>query len=451
MSDYDFVVLGGGSAGYAAARTAIECGLKTAVIEGGKDVGGLCILRGCMPSKTLIESANRYTTLRRATEFGLSAKEIEFDTKAIIARKRKLIAEFADYRREQLETGKFTFIRGNASFIDSNTLRIHTLNGDESTITTKSALIATGSSVSTPEIPGLKDAGFITSDDVLEMEQLPKSVIVLGSGPVGLELAHYLNTFDVEVTILQRGAHILSGTDPEIAEVVETAFREHGAKVHTGTRLVRVEKEGSLKRVVFEKEGKEHTVTAEEIFLALGRTPNVARLDLSAAGVKTEHGHVTTSETQQTSVPTIFAAGDVCGPYEIVHIAIQQGEIAARNAARVIQKKSEPLEKSDYRLKLYVVFTDPEVAVVGLSEAECVKKEIPFVAAKHPFHDHGKSMVMGEIAGFVKLIAHKKTGEILGGGVVGPHASDLIHEVVVAMGLHATVSQLALIPHYHPL
>ncbi|MEO6054664.1 MAG: dihydrolipoyl dehydrogenase [Chthoniobacterales bacterium] len=450
MSEYDFIVIGGGSAGYAAARTAADLGLETLVVEGGKDVGGLCILRGCMPSKTLIESANRYRTLQRATEFGLHAGNISFDATQIIARKRKLIGEFADYRHEQLESGRFTFVRGEATFIDAHTIQVKKPDGSEEKFSAKSFLIATGSTISMPDIPGLKETGFLTSDDILEMEQLPKSVTVLGAGPVALELAHYLSALGTKVTILQRSAQLLKGTDPEMAHVVEEAFRARGIKIHTQARLVRVEMHANLKRVVFEQDGQEHFSDAVEIFAALGRKPNIEKLNLKAAGVKLEKQHVFTGLTQQTSVENIFAAGDVSGPYEIVHIAIQQGEIVARNAARVIHKGKGELETSDYRLKLYVVFTDPEVAVVGLSESECEDQKIPYVAAKYPFNDHGKSLVMGETEGFVKLVAHAKTGEILGGGVVGPHASDLIHEIVVAMAFHAKAAQLAVIPHYHP-
>ncbi|MEO8205707.1 MAG: NAD(P)/FAD-dependent oxidoreductase [Chthoniobacterales bacterium] len=450
MSAYDFIVLGGGSAGYAAARTATDLGLKVAVVEGGKEVGGLCILRGCMPSKTLIESANRYRTLERASEFGLRAGQIGFNAAEIIARKRKLIGEFADYRCEQLESGRFTFVRGEASFLDANTISVRNVDGSDTKLTAKSFLIATGSSISTPDIPGLQETGYLTSDDILELEHLPKSITVLGAGPVALELAHYLSSLGTKVTILQRSAHLLKGTDPEMAKVVEKTFLTRGMKIHTNTRLLRIEKHGDLKRVIFEQEGQEYSSDTDEIFVALGRKPNIAKLNLKAADVKIEKDKVLTHSTQQTSAKNIFAAGDVCGPYEIVHIAIQQGEIAALNAARVIQKSKGELETSDYRLKIYVVFTDPEVAVVGLSESECTEKNIPHVSASYPFNDHGKSLVMGEPDGFVKLVAHAKTGEILGGGVVGPHASDLIHEIVVAMAFHATAAQFAVIPHYHP-
>lgn len=447
--DYDFAILGGGSAGYAAARTAAALGLKTVLIEGAPTVGGLCILRGCMPSKTLIESANRYRAMKNAAEFGLHAGDVRFDASQILARKRRLIAEFADYRREQLETGSFDFLRGRATFADPHTLKIHSLDGAESSLTARTFLLATGSKISAPSVPGLAEADCLTSDDALEMTELPRSLIVLGAGPVALEMAHYFAALDVTVTIIQRNTQLLTGIDPDVAAVVENAFRRRGMHVFTGTRLLRIENQGASRRVVFEHEGIEKSVEADAVLNALGRKPETFGLNLDRAGVVLRNSAVETNVHQQTSAPHIFAAGDCCGPYEVVHIAIEQGELAARNAAALLRNSGEP-ESMDYRLKLYAVFTEPQVACVGLSETEARTEGREILTAQYPFNDHGKSLVMGETDGFVKLIADPATREILGGAVVGPHASDLIHEVVVAMRFRATAGQFAAIPHYHP-
>lgn len=445
--DYDFVVIGGGSAGYAAARTASSLGLKVAVIEGGPEIGGLCILRGCMPSKTLIESANRFRAIQQAPEFGLRAESLSFRGDEIIARKRRLIAEFADYRREQLETGAFTFLRGHATFTDPHTLSLLLADGRQTSLTARAFLIATGSTISAPPIPGLD--GCLTSDDVLDLADIPESVIVLGAGPVALEMAHYFAALGRTVTIVQRSGQLLTGVDSDVARVVEEAFRNRGMQVFTGTKLLRIERDGPTCRVVFAHEGAEKTVEATAVLNALGRRPNTSRLGLENAGVQLDGATVTTSLHQQTSAPHIFAAGDCAGPYEVVHIAIEQGELAARNAARVLEK-SDALESMDYRLKLFAVFTEPQVACVGLSESEAKDRGLDTLTASYPFNDHGKSLVMGETEGFVKLLVDASTREILGGAVVGPHASDLIHEVVVAMRFRATAGQFAAIPHYHP-
>jgi len=230
---------------------------------------------------------------------------------------------------------------------------------------------------------------------------------------------------------------------------VEEAFRGRGIEIFTHTKLQKIERTETGRKVTFEHEGREKTVEATDVLNALGRSPNTSRLGLDKAGVETRGAAVKTNPHQQTTASHVFAAGDCCGPYEVVHIAIEQGEMAARNATRILKGEGS-LESMDYRLKLYAVFTEPQVATVGLSESEAKARGQEFLTAKYPFNDHGKSMVMGELDGFVKLIADKTTREIIGGSVVGPHASDLIHEVVVAMRFRATAGQFAAIPHYHP-
>ncbi len=450
MSEFDFVVVGGGSAGYAAARTAADEGLRTAVIDGSDELGGLCILRGCMPSKTLIESANRLQEMREAPEFGLRARDVGFDGAKIIERKRRLISEFAKYRAEQLESGKFELIRGHARFNSPDEAVVRLRGGGEQTLRAKSILVATGSVIRHPGIPGLTEAQPLTSDDVLDNEHPPKSLLVLGAGPVALEMAHYHRALGAEVTVVQRSKHILSSMDYDIADAVQRGMERHGTKFVTGCRIVGAGTSSRGKWVRVAHHDREETLEADEILLALGRDPATAGLDLAAAGLDIAPGHpLATSDTQQTAVPTIFGAGDVTGKLEIVHIAIEQGEIAARNAARLLHG-DDNLETIDYRLRLFAVFTQPEAAMVGLTEREAAELGLDFAAATYPFDDHGKSMVHGKTDGFVKLIANRQTGELLGGAVVGPHASELIHEVVVALRYHATAAQFLKIPHYHP-
>jgi pyruvate/2-oxoglutarate dehydrogenase complex dihydrolipoamide dehydrogenase (E3) component len=450
MTDFDFVVVGGGSAGYAAARTAASEGLKTAVIDGSEELGGLCILRGCMPSKTLIESANRLQDMREADEFGLHAKDTGFDGAKIIERKRRLIAEFAKYRAEQLESGKFELIRGHARFAAPNELVARLRSGGEQTVRAKNILVATGSVIRHPDIPGLAEAKPLTSDDVLDNENPPKSLIVLGAGPVALEMAHYHRALGADVTVVQRSKHVLSSMDYDISDAVQRGMERHGTKFVVGCRILRAGTSARGKWVRVAHNDREETIEAQEILLALGRDPATAGLDLSAAGLDIAPGRpLATSDTQQTSVPHIFGAGDVTGKLEIVHIAIEQGEIAARNAARLLRGDHQ-LETIDYRLRLFAVFTQPEAAMVGLNEREAADLGLDFAAATYPFADHGKSMVHGKTDGFVKLIADRQTGELLGGAVVGPHASELIHEVVVALRYRATAAEFLKIPHYHP-
>jgi len=448
---FDLAVIGGGSAGFAAALTAQGLGMKVAVIEGGKQVGGLCILRGCMPTKTFLESAHRNHEIARAAEFGIRVEKPKPDWKAILKRKDRLIREFADYRREQLEKGNFTFYRARAKFSGPHRLMLEAVGKDKvpEEIEAKTFVVATGSRTAKREIPGLEKAGYWTSDDCLRVSQPVKSLIVLGGRAVGLEFAQYYAHLGVKVSVIQRSSQLLPESDSEVGQVLEEVFRKDGTDVFCGTEIVQVMQNGKKKRVEFLQRGKKKTVEAEQILQALGREPDLAGLDCKEAGLEITKGKIVVSETQQSDVPHIFAAGDVCGPYEVVHLAIQQGEVAAKNAAELL-RGGDLRVKMDYRMKLEVIFTSPEAAGVGYSERECLEKGWDIVTASYPFADHGKSIVMGEVNGFVKLIALKQRGEIVGAEVVGPHASDLIHEPMAVMRYRGTAQEMAEMPHYHP-
>ena len=272
---------------------------------------------------------------------------------------------------------------------------------------------------------------------------------ILGGGAIALELASYYAGLGVPVSVIQRSAQVLKEMDADIADAVTAAMEKRGVAIFRDTKLLRVSTSGAGKCIHFEHGGAERTVTAAQIVYALGREPAIDGLALEKAGVKTARGLIAES-TQQCGSPHLFAAGDVCGPHEVVHIAIQQGELAARNAARVLGILAGDLERIDYALKLFAVFTHPEVAAAGLTERECLAQNIPHLAATYPFADHGKSIVRGATDGFVKLIAERGTRRLLGGACVGPEASELIHEIVVALRFGATAGQLATTPHYHP-
>lgn len=439
--DFDVAILGGGSAGYAAARTAAGAGLKTVVIEGGKEVGGLCILRGCMPSKALLYAAEVLHLARNGKTWGLKPGKIGFDFKKVMARKAAMIEDFASYRRKQLEAGRFKFVRANASFADEHTLQLD--NGKK--LTAKHFVIGTGSIVSPPPLPALEEVGYITSDHALSLTKLPKSLIVLGGGAIACELAQFFARFDVKVSQIQRSPHVLREFDDDAGTVIKTVFEREGIKLFTGTKLLDARRNGKRKVIEFEQNGKKLRAEADEILLALGRSPNTATLGLENAGVETENGRIIANTQMQTSAPHIYAAGDCTGPHEIVHIAIQQAEIAAHNIANPHRPRA-----TDYRLLTSVVFTDPQVATVGLTEKEATARKIPFLAASYPFNDHGKSLIMEALDGFVKLLANPRTGEILGGCCVGPVGGELIHEINVAMAKRMTVHEFAATPHYHP-
>jgi pyruvate/2-oxoglutarate dehydrogenase complex dihydrolipoamide dehydrogenase (E3) component len=459
--DYDVAILGAGSGGFAAARTAVAAGLKTVVIEGGREVGGLCILRGCMPSKALIYAAEVLHLARHARTWGLRVPKADFDFRKVMARKDRMIEDFASYRRTQLENAKFKFVRANARFVDPHTLELQSLirpaghpfphrmgrrgEGRPKYIRARHFVIATGSVVSPSPLPQVAGLDFITSDDALTLKCLPKSLIVLGGGAIACELAQFFARFEVKVTMIQRSPHILREFDEDAAAVIETVLRHEGIRLFTGTKLLDASCDATGKSVTFEQSGKKIRVKAEEILYCLGRVPNTAGLGLERIGVTLDGPRIVTNARMQTSAPHIYAAGDCTGPHEIVHIAIQQGEIAAQNIAHPRQPKT-----TEYRLLTSVMFTDPQVACVGLTEKEATARRIPFLAASYPFNDHGKSLIMEALDGFVKLLANPRTGEIVGGACVGPHGGELIHEITAGMAKRMTVRELAVMPHYHP-
>ncbi|RZO54141.1 MAG: NAD(P)/FAD-dependent oxidoreductase [Limisphaerales bacterium] len=439
--DFDVAIIGGGSAGYATARTTSAAGKRTVVIDGSEALGGLCILRGCMPTKALLHAADVRFQSKRSNIWGIDSGEIGFDFGKVMQRKADMVEEFASYRRDQLQDGRFELIRGTAQFRDPYMLDIS--NGQS--ITAKKIMISSGSRVADLPLPELSNLGCITSDDALELKSLPKSIIVLGGGAVALEFAQFFARFDVEVTVLQRSPHVLSDFDEDSGIEIEAALRNEGITVHTGCKISAARNEGETKVVVFEQAKKILEVQAEMVFHGLGRSSNTETLSLENAGVETERGRIISSPQMQTSMPHIFAGGDCTGPHEIVHIAVQQGEVAAHNILNPDSPKA-----MDYRLLTSVVFTDPHAAVVGLTEKQAKEQGISYKAASYPFNDHGKSIIMEAMHGFVKLLCDPKSGEILGGACIGPMGGELIHEIVIAMAKRMTVAELAAIPHYHP-
>lgn len=442
MKYYDFVVIGGGSAGFNAARVAVACGRRTAVIDGARELGGLCILRGCMPSKTLLYMAEVLHLAQKASTFGLKVSTARADMKAIHARKQRIIAEFADYRVKALESGKFDLVRANARFEDANTLMLS--NGDR--VRAKHFLIATGSVVSVPPVPGLADVKYWTSDDVLDLDFIPSSVLVLGGGIVACELAQFLNRIGSQVTLVQRSPHVLRDHSAEASSVVEQALRDEGIELFTDTQLQRVSQNPRGFTVEFLHQGKTIRRRAAHLLNALGRQANTAELNLAAAGVSMRsNGQVCTNRWQQCDVPHIYAAGDCAGPFEIVHIAIQQGELAARHSAGVTG-----LKPVNYSLLLNVVFTDPQLAAIGRSQRDLEAHKIPYLAADYPFNDHGKSILMDANYGHAKVLVEPDRGRILGAEIVGKDAGELIHAFSGPLAMKATVFDLLRAPWYHP-
>lgn len=443
---FDLIVLGGGSAGFNAARVAADLGKSVAIVDGAPELGGLCILKGCMPSKTLLHVTELLHHARHAKPFGLRIDAARIDMKALHAWKKHVIHDFASYREKAMTNAKrFALFRAHARFVDEH----HVELSDGTRLRGKRFLIGTGSRVSVPAaIPGLAETPHWTSDDVLDLDFVPKSVIVLGGGIVACELAQFLNRIGSKVTLIQRSKNILRDHSPSASEVVQQAFRDEGIDLHTDTRIEKISGTAKGVSVRFVSDGKTIVRRAAHLFNALGREPNVSSLDLAAAGVRlTKSGRIKVNRWQQTTTAHIYAGGDVCGPHDIVHLAVAQGELAARHAFGVSEKKLRPVSEIPL---VNVVFTDPPLATIGLLESELAEKKTPHLVASYPFDDHGKSILMRQTRGYVKVIAEPKHGRILGAEIVGPQAGELIHCFTGPITMRATVHDLLRAPWYHP-
>lgn len=440
IEEFDYIVIGGGSGGYAAARTAREVLDRVAIIDGAEELGGLCILRGCMPSKTLIYSAEVLHLAQQGEKFGLKIPEARADLAALHQRKLETIGEFSEYRQGQLESDRFTLFRDRATFIDENTVELT----DGRRLRAQNFMVATGSVASTPPILGLAEVPCWTSDEVLDLDFLPEKVIVLGGGIVACELTQFLKRVGTEVIQIQRSEHILTDFSKEASEVIEEQFRAEGIQLYTKTSLKEVSHGDEGFKVTFEHDGEVIEVTAPHLLNALGRRPNTKGLGLDKAGVELKRsGHIDCDDFQQTSNPKIWASGDVAGPHEIVHIAILQGELAARKAT---DRRGEVV---NYDTLLGVVFTDPQIGTVGLSEKQLKERGIDYLSADYPFDDHGKSILMEAKRGYVKIFADQN-GVVLGAECVGKDGGELIHSIAVGVTLKASVTDLLRVHWYHP-
>ena len=434
--EFDLVVIGGGSGGYAAAKTAVDRGLTVAVVEGARELGGLCILRGCMPTKALLETSNRLRAIREAHEFGIQVAEPTLDLDALRNRKTKLIEGFKEYRVKGLEKGDFKLIRGTASFTSPHTIQVEGLGE----VTSKTFVIATGSDERIPPIPGLRESPFWTSDDLVQMPSVPKSVVVVGTGAVGMESAHLFQGLG------SRRKPLVTSVEPAVSEAMEKRCTDLGIDLIFGEGLQEV-MHGENGFTLKLSEGT--TLSCDQLIMATGRAPRIAGLNLEKAGFEPDLRRIAIDEHSQTSVPHIFAAGDCASPLAVVHLAVMQGEAAGANVDSLL--KETPLEATwDSRLDMFGIFTDPEIVQVGLTAEAAKDAGLDPVSAEYRFDDQGKGEIVGEKHGLVILTADRATGEIIGASGMGPHVIDYAHTITVAMSQRLTVTDFLKIPSYHP-
>ncbi|MFQ5580734.1 MAG: dihydrolipoyl dehydrogenase family protein [Nitrospiria bacterium] len=440
MKTFDVMVIGAGSAGRYGAQAAAKFGAKVGLVETGP-FGGLCILKGCMPTKAYLRSSDLIGLMKKAPRVGVyPGKMVGLRFDEIKERKDRLIREMADYAKDAVEKNpNITLLSGKARFLSKNVLQVGRTN-----YSCEKFLIATGSRVVIPPFPGLEKAGYITSDEALELKTLPQSLVMLGGGAEALEFGQFFNRMGTKVILLQRSSHILSGEDPDIGIALGDYLREDGIDLHTSVRVLNIEKTGTRRKVSFVSEGNKKIVEAEMVMVATGRTGNVEELHLDQAGVDLYDKGIKVNDFLQTSNENIYAAGDVTGILQVVNMATYQGTIAGKNLVK------GPLDKTDTRVIPRAVFSDPEVARVGLSEREADAQGIAVRVGKFPFNDLGKAIVTDRMEGFIKILADPEGGEILGVQILGAEASNLIHQGAVAMHFRSTLSEYARISHIHP-
>lgn len=439
-SDYDIVIIGGGAAGLVAATGAASLGAKAALIEKNK-LGGDCTWYGCIPSKALLKSAQVFSLAKRLKEFGVSSgPDIKYDPALVMAHVRDVIKKVSMHHpAEVFEKRGINVLFGNPKFIDQRTLE---LNGKR--ILAKRFIVSTGSHPVIPPIEGLKTIDCLTNENVFDLDALPRSMVVLGGGPIGTELSQGLARLGVEVSIVEMFDRLMVREDKEIADVLVDAFKTERIKIYTGKKAVRFLKDGGLVSITLEdKDKKQSIVKAETVLVAVGRAANVEGLDLEKAGVKYSNKGVEVDATLRTSAKKIYACGDVVGPYQFSHMAEYQSVIAVGNALFPFKRKV------DYSAVPWCTFTDPEVARVGLTEDEARAKYKDIKVYRSLYSGNDRAVTDVEEKGLAKVITDKK-GYILGAHIVGANAGEIIHEYVLAKVSKLKMGNLSSAIHIYP-
>lgn len=446
---YDLIVIGGGSAGLVAAGGAGLIGAKVALVEKAK-LGGDCLYTGCVPSKTLIRSARMAAEMRNAGKYGFESVEPEFKNgrfASVTERVSDVIGVIAEHDApEVFEEMGAEVVFGSPEFLNNREIEVALRGGGKRTMKAKRFCISTGSSPFVPSIEGLRETGFVTNEEVFSIRDLPRRLVVIGGGAIGVELGQSFRRFGSEVLIVEMLDRILPQEDPEVSEYMTERFSEEGIRIHTSSKAVRFESNANGEKLVtIETGGGEETITCDEILVAVGRSPNVDGLGLEKAGVKYTKKRIETDAYLRTTAKNIYAAGDVNGRYQFTHMADYEAQTVLNNAFLFW-----PLtKKADYRVVPWTTFCEPEVARVGMIEEEARRqfgeKAKVFRAA---FSHNDRALAEGSDAGFAKLIVKGK--KILGVTIVGPHAGELLHEFVVAMKHGLSLSQLNEAVHVYP-
>ncbi|MDA8204825.1 MAG: dihydrolipoyl dehydrogenase [Thermaerobacter sp.] len=445
-TSFDVIILGGGTGGYVAAIRAAQLGLKTALVDSGR-VGGTCLHRGCIPTKALLHTAELLHTFQHREEFGLTAENVGLDYPKAMQKKDKVVTQLWKGVEFLLKKNKVTVVAGWGRMVDAAHVEVTAQAGEKTTLTAKDVVIATGSVPR--EFADLPFDGqqILSSDHVLEKTEVPKSIVILGGGAIGVEFASMYNDFGAEVTLIEMLNHILPQDDEEVAQALAKMLSKRGIKVMAGTtfdlKSVKKNSKGVTAKVTM-PDGKEESVSGEVLLVAVGRKAITEDIGLDKVGVKVERGFITVDDHYRTNVPHFYAIGDVIGGYLLAHVAAHEGMIAVETIA------GQNPELLDATRVPRVTYSRPEVASVGLTAEEAQKKGLEVKIGTFPFRANGKSLILGEAEGMVKLVADKKTDALIGAHIVGPHASDYINEMALAKFLEATAWEVGESVHAHP-
>lgn len=440
----DITIIGGGPGGYVAAIKAAKMGAKVVVIEKEK-LGGTCLNWGCIPTKTLVRSAEVYELLKEAEKFGCCAENVGVDIKKVISRKDKVVGQLVQGIEYLFVKNNIRFIRGNAEISDKNTITTKEKMTDI-TINSKNIIVATGSVSSKLRIPGIDIENVIDSKEALQINELPKKLVVIGGGVIGMEFAYIFANFGVDVSIVEYFDECLASCDKDICSENEKSAISKGIKLYTSAKveeIIKSEDEECL--VVFTQNGEKKYISAEKVLVAVGRTPYFEGIGIEDLGIElNENGRgIKVNSKMQTSIPNIYAIGDVTNIIQLAHVASHQGMVAVKN---IMGESCE----MDYNVVPAAIFTQPEIAMVGISEKDAEKQKLNIEIGKFPFAANGKALTFGDDKGFIKLIKDKETGRIIGGSIIGIHATDLIGEVTLAIKNNLTAEQIAETIHAHP-
>jgi dihydrolipoamide dehydrogenase len=450
--EYDLVILGGGTGGYVAAIRASQLGLKTAIVEKGK-LGGTCLHKGCIPSKALLRSAEVYATAKHSEDFGISISDVTFNFEKVQQRKSKIIDQLHKGVQHLMKQGKIDVYEGLGRILGPSifspmpgTISVEMNSGEENEmLIPKNVIVATGSRPRT--LPGLEIDGqlVITSDEALELESLPSSIIIVGGGVIGIEWASLLSDFGVDVTVIEYADRIIPTEDKEVSKEMQRLMKKKGVKLITGAKVLpETIVKGDNVTISAEIKGSQKTFEAEKLLVSVGRQANVEGIGIENTDIQIEKGTVVTNEFFQTKETHIYAIGDVIGGLQLAHVASHEGIIAVEHIAGLTP---EPM---DYHLVSKCIYSNPEVSSVGLTEDQAKEKGYKVKVGKFSFRAIGKALVFGESDGFVKIIADEETDDLLGVHMIGPHVTDMISEAGLAMVLDATPWEIAHTIHPHP-